>query len=177
MVTNELYDFVHSGDLEATRKWLSVHPDDLNSDITDGYTPLHVASMFGHESIVSFLLAKQALVNLSAFNPSQVTALHLAVCFRDEEVACRIALNLIANGAELNAVQEKGQTALHHAIARGSLRLVEMLIDEGADPFFKDQLGRSPMDLVANLASDLDQDSKLRNALKRAFSLSLEARQ
>jgi uncharacterized protein len=159
MITNGLYDPTHSGDLAAVLEWLKVHPNDLNSPIGDGYTPLHVAALFGHEPIVRELIAYGALVNVEAANASHATALHAAVCFRDENVADRIPRILIECGAELNGAQAGGVTALHHAVNRCSLKLVQTLIEAGADPFLKDDQGRSASDLAKQLA------------LKGAFSL------
>src|SRR4051812_15288437 len=120
MITSQLYDLAHTGDIEGVNKWLERNPDDLNNYITDGFTPLHVACIFGHEALVRSLLSRGALVNLNARNKSEATALHLATAFRDEKIAQRLVLLLLDNGAELNSPQAGGQTALHHAVARGS---------------------------------------------------------
>ncbi len=177
MIENELYDLVHAGDLPGVSKWLDQTPDDLNNFVSDGYAPLHVACLFGHEAIVHHLINRGALVNLNAMNASRATPLHLAVMFRDEETAKRMALYLLNNGAELNAKQDGGQTPLHHAVARGSVILVKALIEEGADPFFEDDLKRSPTDIAKELKGEsAEQVDEIRSSLKRAFSLPLESR-
>ena len=173
MITSPLYDYLHSGSLDKVRQWLDQRPEDLNAYVSDGYTPLQVACMFGHEAVVSFLLDRFALVNTISDNQARTTALHLAVSFRDEDVAARIAELLIANGAEMNAPQKGGQTPLHHAVAKGSLKVVEVLVLSGADPFLKDQQGRSAADLAKELSGDFPKD-EIRATLKRAFSLPLE---
>ena len=180
MITNELYDLVHAGDLKATVNWLEARPQDLDTPIGEGYSALHVASIFGHEPIVKHLVARGALINQNAANASLATPLHLTVGFRDELVAKQIAMYLLNCGAELNVRQVGGLTPLHHAVSRGSLVLVEMLIDEGADPFLKDDQGVSASDLAKNLkatneAGEVPVDA-IRTALKRAFSLPLEQR-
>lgn len=174
MIASHLYDLIHTGNLEGTQKWLNEHPEDLNRVITDGFTALHVAAMFGHESIVQFLLDRFALVNTIAENTSGATALHLAVAFRDETAAARIAQTLIDNGAELNAKQIGGQTPLHHAVARGSAKLVDVLVMAGADPFLKDEQGRSASDLAKEMAGEDLPNEEIRSTLKKAFSLPLE---
>jgi uncharacterized protein len=174
MKTTELYDLAHEGNVDAVANWLQARPDDLNDFLDDGMAPLHVACMFGHETLVRYLIGRGALVNLNAMNSSRATPLHLAVSFRDEQVAGRIARLLIANGAEMNAPQDGGQTPLHHAVARGSSHLVAELIDEGADPFLKDGFGRSPADLARELPGD-GGGEEIRASLKRAFSLPFES--
>lgn len=179
MITNELYDLIHAGDLQGSMNWLDRRPDDLNADISDGYTPLHVACLFGQEAIVQHLLDRRGLVNVNANNMSQATPLHAAVMFRDEAIADRVVRSLLANGAELNATQNGGQTPLHHAVARGSLVLVKTLIEFGADPFLKDEQGRSAQDLAQQLLNSAEGNSSraaIREAMKAAFSLPLETR-
>lgn len=164
MITSPLYDPAHGGDVEKVRAHLDAHPEDLNSFISDGYSLLHIACSFGHEKLVAFLLDRRALVNLNADNRSKTTPLHLAVSFRDEAIALRLTHLLMANGAELNAQQAGGQTALHHAVGRGSAELAKVLIDAGADPFLKDELGRSAMDVAKDVGN-----ADLQAVLKAVF--------
>ena len=147
-MTNEFYDAAHNGNVSEIKNLLAKDFDQLNAEVSDGLTLLHIAAAFGQEELVSFLLDRGALVNKNSSRPSRETPLHMAVLFRDEETAARVADRLIANGAELNAPQKGGQTPLHHAVARGSKPIVETLIQAGADPMLKDEMGRSPMDLA-----------------------------
>ena len=177
MITNELYDLTHEGDLKGVSAWLDQRPDDLNADISDGYAALHVACMFGFENVVQHLIARGALVNQNAMNQSKATPLHLAVSFRDETIAKNLILFLLEHGAELNAKQAGGLTPLHHAVARGSALLTDCLVMEGGDPFLKDDQSRSPSDLAKALTGDAAEEAEMiRTALKRAFSLPLETR-
>jgi ankyrin repeat protein len=172
VITHPLYDPVHAGDINLLKSWLDKNPQDLNAPIGDGYSALHVACLFGHEILVSYLLDRHALVNLNAENTSGATPLHIAVMFRDTDIASRIATRLIDNGAELNAIQKGGQTPLHHAVARGSLKLVKLLVTAGADPFLKDEQGRAAADLAREI--DSEDAALIREALKGAYSLTLE---
>lgn len=164
MIKTHIYDAAHVGDVAEVRTWLASHPQDLNANVSDGLTLLHVACAFGQEELVAFLLDRNARVNVNAENSSRETPLHLATLYRDDETAARIVDRLVANGAELNAPQKGGQTALHHAVARGSKPIVETLILAGADPMLKDEMGRSPMDLS-------NGDPALRELLKKSTKL------
>lgn len=170
MVTNQLYDFLHSGDLDKTRVHLDQKPEELNKPVFEGYTPLHVACLFGHQSLAGFLLGRSALVNSNADNKVGATPLHCVVAFRDELAAERLVHLLLDHGAELNAITRDGQTALHHAVARGSVILSRSLVLAGADPFLKDKFGRAPVDLAKELASE-NQGDEIRGVLKMAWSL------
>ena len=147
-MTNALYDAAHNGNVAEIKSYLTTNFDSLNAEVSDGLTLLHIAAAFGQEELVGFLLDRGALVNKNASNEAGETPLHFAVLFRDEETAARVADRLIANGAELNAPQKGGQTALHHAVARGAKAVVETLIQAGADPMLKDRNGLTAMQLA-----------------------------
>lgn len=172
MKTTKAYDFAHQGDIDAIRGWLKENPDSINSYVDEGMTLLHIACMFGRENLMGYLLGRGALVNIEADNESRATPLHLAVAFRDEQVADRMIRVLINDGAELNATQSGGQTPLHHAVGRNSLKLVNTLVEAGADPFLKDLEGRSASDLAKEIQGE---DGPIRASLKKAFSLSFES--
>lgn len=171
MIESGLYDLVHEGEEEKVREWLDRKPEDINAPVGDGYAPLHVACIFGREALVHFLLDRRALVNLNAMNASRTTPLHLAVGYRGERIARRMARVLIENGAELNGRQAGGQTPLHHAVARGSVDIVRTLVASGADPFLKDDNDLSPMDLARGLNVSEVPVEEIQNALREAFSL------
>jgi ankyrin repeat protein len=167
------YDMAHSGDSNGVMNWLNAHASDrrvdVNVSVRDGYSLLHVACMFGHDQLVHLLLDRMALVNLNADNTSGATPLHLAACYREEDVADRMMRMLIDNGAELNARQKGGQTPLHHAVARGSVKLVRTLIEAGADPFLEDDQRRSASALAKTLSEE-DHGSEVRSVLATVFS-------
>ena len=50
----------------------------VNSSSADGYTPLHVAALHGHELLVELLLKRGAGVNYRNSSSQQCTPLHLA---------------------------------------------------------------------------------------------------
>ena len=57
---------------------------------------------------------------------------------------------LLKAGADPNAVERKGQTALHRAAVRGKKDLVPLLLKYGADPDIKDRKGLTPSDYARN---------------------------
>jgi len=55
---------------------------------------------------------------------------------------------LLGKGADVNAANDAGMTALHYAAARGSDRIVEFLASQGARFDAKNKQGRTPSDLA-----------------------------
>ena len=104
------------------------------------------------------LAIARALLNTGA-NPNCTdtdgqTALHYAVESRGEAM---VAL-LMASGANPNAKNTmNGQTPLHHAsvVGTGSVRLVERLLDHGADPNTSDDAGETPLHLAVKTLCNL----------------------
>jgi len=48
---------------------------------------------------------------------------------------------LIAAGADVNAIDQNNETALHKAASGGYLEIIELLLKEGADPNIREMLG------------------------------------
>ena len=111
----------------------------------DGFTPLHLASFFGHEQAARLLVAGGADVNVRAENANRVAPLHSAAAGGHTA----IAELLLDAGAAPDETQEGGFTPLHSAAHNGDLRLVERLLQDGADPRRATDDGRTAVDLAA----------------------------
>jgi ankyrin repeat protein len=101
--------------------WLSMVPDATNT------TPMHVAALKGHTSIVHILIRHKADVN--AQNSSGMTPLHAAAMGGHLECV-RLLLN---NGSAIDLKDCRGNTPLFLAVWDGHIDVVKLLIDRGAD--------------------------------------------
>jgi ankyrin repeat protein len=103
----------------------------VNAYSHDGWTPLHLASFFGHEEVAKILLARGADVNARSRSTrfaKENTPLHAAAANRQVGVA----EVLIAHGADVNARDGGGFTPLALAAGGKNDVLVVILLEKGA---------------------------------------------
>lgn len=110
----------------------------------DGWTPLHLASYFGHKEIVRLLLEAGAPVVVRSKNGMNNHPLHAAAAGKSRDIVGM----LLASGAEVNATQSGGWTALHAAAQDGDAEMVKLLLMNGADPELRADNGQSALDLA-----------------------------
>nr|XP_026264766.1 ankyrin repeat domain-containing protein 22 [Urocitellus parryii] len=165
----------YQNDLGQVWRW--VREDNCNVNIQDGFngdTPLICACRRGHVKIVSFLLKRNANVNLK--NQKERTCLHYAVKKRftffdyllivllmpvlligyflmvsktkQNEVLVRMLLNA---GVQVDAKDCYGCTALHYACKMKNQTLIPLLLEAGANPMIKDKNGESSLDIAQRL--------------------------
>jgi ankyrin repeat protein len=110
----------------------------------DGYTPLHLAAYFAHGAIVDRLIRRGADVDAVADNTTRVRPLHSAVAGKSREAV----RSLLLAGADPNAQQHGGWTALHASAQQGDTKTSRMLVEAGADPEVKNDEGKTPLDIA-----------------------------
>ena len=103
----------------------------VDIEVTDarGYTPLVLASYNAQESTTQLLLDAGARVDGDPASPAH-TAL-MGVCFKGYTSIARM---LIAAGADVNRRNGVGQTALMMAALFNQGAIIDLLIEQGADP-------------------------------------------
>lgn len=114
---------------------------DVNQKNARGETPLVFAAASGEETMVKRLLQAGADPNVE-FNKAGYTLLMDA----SFEGLTPVASDLIKAKANINAIDNQGQSALHYAAKEGHRELIKLLIDRGADSSISDKFNMKPLD-------------------------------
>jgi uncharacterized protein len=126
-----LFEASALGLVERVQERLTDEPALVNAYSHDGWTPLHLASFFGHREVANLLLARGADVNARSKSTrfaKENTPLHAAAANRQVGVAEL----LLAHGADVNAKDGSGFTPLALAANSKNDLLVVILLEKGA---------------------------------------------
>jgi len=139
-----IFEAAATGQTAVVARMLEAEPAPANAYSHDGFTPLGLASLFGHAEVAGLLLARGAEVNVPSRNAMQVMPLHSAVAGQHLE----IARDLLAHGAQVNAAQADAFTPLHGAAQNGQREMVELLLSHSAAVNPRSTGGQTPLDLA-----------------------------
>ncbi len=153
-----MMELLRDGDHRAFQRMLSEDPRIARLKGPGGSTPLMYAALYGDANAVRLLLDKGADPNVR--NEAGASALMWAV---DDLEKTRL---LLQRGADVKARSEDGRTALSIAASwSGSLAVVRLLLDAGADPS-KSPGPRGPSALLS-AAADLGDEALVRLLIER----------
>ncbi|MGF1607376.1 MAG: ankyrin repeat domain-containing protein [Rhodothalassiaceae bacterium] len=122
----------------------------LTANVRDaeGVPVLVIAAETGDLDMLRFLIESGANINAASRSDGS-TALMRLVERRD----LAGATYLLEQGPDLDARDKRGETALIKAVKLGRTRLLERLLDAGADPQVADYLGLTALDHARNARS------------------------
>ena len=132
------------GDSALALRMLDGDPALLDAYSEDGFPSLGLAIFFRQPDLARALIERGAEVNAAARNAFRVAPVHAAAAVRD---AATMRL-LLDRGADANARQQLGYTALHTAAQLGDEDIVDLLLAHGADPRAAGDDGKTPSDLA-----------------------------
>jgi ankyrin repeat protein len=142
--TLTLFEAAAAGEVDRIERLLEEAAAPINGYSGDGWTPLHLASFFGHAKVVELLLAHGADVASRSRNSNGNTALHAALAANRRMIAGL----LIGVGADVNAVDGQGWRPLHLAAANDNIHAAKALIAEGADIHAQNGAGQTALSLA-----------------------------
>jgi hypothetical protein len=110
----------------------------INSYLNNNWTPLMQAAFYGSFDAINYLLKNGAdpLLEYDCHN----VVMCVCNCSVSDEITLLNCLKLLSNfdKININAIDRSGMTALMYACSHGSLKLIEYLIDHGANIEIKD---------------------------------------
>ncbi|XP_030256658.1 ankyrin repeat domain-containing protein 22 isoform X3 [Sparus aurata] len=129
----------YEGDVHQLYHLLSKDPTQLNvQEEHNGDTPLIAACRHGKLRVVQYLLENRADVQLT--NKLQKR--------RQQEALMK---EVLSSNVNIDAVDYKGNTALHYICQRKSHRLVPLLLEKNADTNIQNNDGETPLDIAKRL--------------------------
>ena len=134
------------GCTEAIRALVNAGADIEAKEASEGFTPLHSASLHGHAASLEALLALGA--SHGAQDMEGDTPLHLAAK-TDHTDAIRV---LAAAGASLEARNHAGDTPMHHAARNANVEAIRALAEAGASLMAYNSAGETPISISRTLA-------------------------
>jgi ankyrin repeat protein len=127
--------------LHGIVKFLAIdHLQDVHSRrFDDEWTPLHVASAYGHVEVARALIEHGADVSTRAID--KLTSLHVA----SGRGHIDVVRFLVEHGADAIACDKGGKTPLHVATRWGHMDVTLFLIEQGTNPTIHDYGGGTPL--------------------------------
>ena len=142
--TLDLFEAAALGRVERIEQLVKESPGCVAAFASDGFTALQLAAFFGHTAAAKSLLAHGADVNAASRNPLQIHPLHSAAA----RGAPGLIVLLLDAGADPNARQAGGYTALQSRAAHGDVEMTKLLLQRGADPKSRSDDGRTALDMA-----------------------------
>lgn len=139
----DIFEAAALGDTGRLRSLLREHPDLVCTYSADGFTPLHLASFFSQPAAAQELLNSGADPNAVATNGSKLAVINSAAASNNAEVVRM----LLREGANPDAQQQGGFTALHAAAQHKNAEMIQALLDSGADTSLRSADGKTAADM------------------------------
>jgi ankyrin repeat protein len=144
----------------TARGFILHHNASGNANLIGGSTPLMKAATTSDLPLLKMLLEHGADPNIPTQNHTTPMMAAAGLGWADisslgtEDDTIEVIKILIERGADVNAFNDLGETALHGAAQRGADRVVQFLADQGARLDAKDRRGRTPLDEAIGQAAD-----------------------
>jgi ankyrin repeat protein len=140
-VSLDIFEAAASGDDARLQAILTADHSAAQSVSGDGWTALHLAAAFGTPTAVASLLSFGARVDAVSDNAQHNQPLHAACALGRNLATIEI---LLSNGADANAVQAGGFTAIFSAATANRKDVAELLVKHGANPHHSSEQGKTP---------------------------------
>ena len=142
--TLDVFEAAALGRTDRLAELLQADETAANARADDGFTPLQLAAFFAQPDAVALLLRHGADVHAVSTNDMRIQPLHAALVQGNR----RVVELLLDAGADVDARQHNGWTALQAAAQHGSAELAALLLERGADPHLAMDEGKTALDIA-----------------------------
>jgi cytohesin len=118
-------------------------PEEVEAEVVDGQTLLHVAVFHDKVELLSALLTGEE--NPNVLNGDCLTPLHLAVTRPRADIRLQLMQLLLEAGAKTEYENCRGERPLHLGAKTADVATIAILIDAGAEINSRDARGRTPL--------------------------------
>ncbi|MCB9851562.1 MAG: ankyrin repeat domain-containing protein [Phycisphaerales bacterium] len=145
-----LFEAAAMGRMERVRDLIDDDVSRIDAISPDGFPLVSLAAFFGQFAAAELLIDRGANVNAVSTNGMNLRPIHAAAA-RSAEPTMR---KLLAAGADPNAQQQGGWTALHSAAKHGNQALVDLLLEYEADASIRSDDDKTARDLAVEAGHD-----------------------
>jgi len=142
----DLFEAAALGRTADVRALLDTDAAQVRATSADGFSALHLSAFFGRAETAAALIERGADVDACATNGSELKPINSAAAGGHREL---VEL-LLDHGAEIEARQRGGFTALHSAAAGGNGELAALLVERGANVGARGDDGKTPADIASD---------------------------
>mmetsp|Transcript_27338 Transcript_27338/g.49173 ORF Transcript_27338/g.49173 Transcript_27338/m.49173 type:complete len:585 (+) Transcript_27338:1072-2826(+) len=151
-LVEQLWTAVANNDTKTVKALLDPRrPEDQvpqpNSRGKNGWTALHIAAAEGHVEVANVLIRSGHFIDVNARTHMQRTPLHWAA----DNGHFSMTELLLESGAEVDAIDEDGNSPLHLATEKSFADVCSMLMLGGANLELHNNQGQTPMQLVKHI--------------------------
>lgn len=122
---------VISGNIDIVRFLLKAGSF-VNWSDENGFQPLHFAAQTGNVTMINFLIEKGAHVYSARTNKEGLTPFHVAVDHGHFDAVLAFIESRTVSVNMKTKLRQGGQTPLHRAVLKSHLKIIELLINQGA---------------------------------------------
>jgi ankyrin repeat protein len=159
------------------RPFILHHNATGNRTLTEGSTAFMKAATTSDLVLAKVLLERGADPNIRTKNNTTAVMAAAGLNWVDisslgtENDSIDIIGLCLDRGADINAVNDLGETAMHGAAQRGADKVVQFLFDRGAKLDIRNNKGRTPLDEAAGQVNEGDEDNVRRPERKSTMAL------
>jgi ankyrin repeat protein len=164
-IVKVLLDHKANPNVRTTARGFLLHHDSPgNSLLIAGSTPFMKAATTSDLKLMKLLLEYGANPNITTANHTTPLMAAAGLGWTDisslggEDAAIEAIKLCLEHGADINAFNDLGETALHGAAQRGADKIVRFLASQGATLEAKNRRGRTPLDDAIGQARDEGED-------------------